>query len=274
MLHLDPETSGNRLNKVIDLIAYKKPALRILEVNLDEEDSSCLWFDSGNAAYRQSYTTYNFGASNSNLLESVSAKYEGKENSAFLLIAPEEQAFGMPPPPEPYDLGLIKLSKTASTAEDILHSILPLLSADACTLVVRARNENGATPEQTGGAGESDGFEHIAVETSHTASAGSATGSSRSEDEKASSSIDSAAWYHDYLNYNNLAGPIELGDTTEDGRSAYLLPPTRSHQAKSISQRNLVVPRLSDGASPALTASLLSSLESAAWLVEERSWTN
>ena len=272
MLRLDPETSGNRLNKVIDLMAYKKPALRVLEVNFDEEDLSCLWFDSGSATYRQSYTTYNFCTSNSNPLASVSANYEGKENSAFFLIAPEERALGIAPPPEPYDLALIKLSKPASTAEGILQNVIPLLSPDACTLVVRARGENGATQEQTEGAGESDGFKYLAAaETSHTASAGSATGSSGSEDEQASSSIDSAAWHPDYLNYNNPAGLIELGDTTEDGRSAYLLPPTRSHQAKSVGQQTLVVPRLSNGASPALTASLRSSLESAGWLVEERS---
>ncbi|KAF5855894.1 hypothetical protein ETB97_008273 [Aspergillus alliaceus] len=219
MLHLDPETSGNRLNKVIDLIAYKNPALRVLEVNLDEEDSSCLWFDSGNAAYRQSYAQYDFGASNSNPLGSVSAKYEGKENSTFLLIAPDDQGLGISPSPEPYDLALIKLSKTASTAEDILHNILALLSADACTLVVRASDESSATTEQAGSAGESDGFKHVTTaETSHTASASSAVGSSRSEDEKASSSINSAAWNHGYFKHNNVAGPIELGDTTEDGR--------------------------------------------------------
>jgi acyl transferase domain-containing protein len=271
MLHLDPETSGNRLNKVIELIAYKKPALRVLEVNLDEEDLSCLWFDSGNAAFRQAYAQYDFGASNSKPLASVSAKYEGNENSAFFLIRPDEQALGIQPP-EPYDLALIKLSKTTSAAEDILRNVLPLLCADACTLVVRASDENGAIAEQAVSAGRSEGFEHVTpAETSQTMSTGSPSGSSRSGDEGVStSSISSATLNRDILKLNHAAAFIELGDTTEDGRSAYLLTPTGSHQIKSISPRTLVLPRLKDGGTSALTASLRSSLESAGWLVEER----
>ncbi|KAF9884922.1 hypothetical protein FE257_000913 [Aspergillus nanangensis] len=265
MLRLDPETSGTRLDRVIDLIAYKKPALRILEVNLDEEDVSSLWFDPINAAYRQSYAAHNFGALNSNHLAGLSAKYECKENDAILLIARDKQGLDILPPPEPYDLVLIKLSKIASTAEEILHNVSALLSADAFTLVVRAT---------TGG--ESDRFDLITTsETSQTASAGSAAGSSRSEEDgKTPSSMDSAAWTHDHLLHNNVAGPIELGEITEDGRSAYLLAATGSPQVKSISQRTLMIPRFNDGDDNpnfVLTAPLRSSLESAGWLVVERS---
>ena len=272
MLHLDPETSGNRLNKVIDLIAYKKPALRILEINLDEEDSSCLWFDSGNAAFRQAYAQYDFGASHSKPLASVSAKCEGKDYSAFFLIRPDEQALGIQAP-QPYDLALIKLSKTTFVAEDVLRNILPLLSADACTLVIRASHKNGAMVEQSVSVGDFEVIEHVTItaETSQTVSAGSPSESSKSGDEDGpTSSISSAASNHDLLKLNNAGAFIELGDTTDDGRSAYLLTPTRPHQIKSVCPGTLVIPRLNDGNTSILTASLRSRLRSVGWLIEER----
>ncbi|KAK4246255.1 beta-ketoacyl synthase [Corynascus novoguineensis] len=269
MLHIDPATSGDRLNRVIDLVAYKRPALRVLEVNLDEDDTSCMWFDSGDAAYRQAYAHYHFGASSSKPLASVSAKHEGKENSAFSLIRPDEQALGMQYT-ESYDLALIKLSKT-SAAEDILRNVLPLLSSDACTLVVRASDENNAIAEQPANTDEPEGSEHVtSTETSQTVSAGTPSGSSGSDDGRVSSSVDSGAFSYELLKLNNAAAPIELGDITEDGRSAYLVTPIGSHQGKSASPRKVVVPRLSDDGNSALTASLRSSLESAGWLVEER----
>ncbi|EFQ35393.1 beta-ketoacyl synthase domain-containing protein [Colletotrichum graminicola] len=270
LLHLDPATSGDRLNRIIDLVAYKKPALRVLEVHLDEEDTSCLWFDAENAAYRQAYARYDFVASSSKPLASVSAKHEGKEDSGFSLMRLEEQDLGLESP-EPYDLALVKLSKT-SVADDVLRIVLPLLSTDACTLVVRGSEENQAVAEQAEITDESEEFEHVTSSaTSQTGSAATPLRSSGSDDGKGSSSIDSAILDHEALKIDSTAASIELGDMTQDGRSAYLLSSIGSFLGnKSTTPRTIVVPRLSGGGDSALTASLRSSLESAGWLVEER----
>ncbi|KAK6063593.1 beta-ketoacyl synthase domain-containing protein [Seiridium cupressi] len=269
MLHLDPATSGDRLSRVIDLVAYKKPVLRVLEVNFDEDDTSCLWFESCNAAYRQAYSQYDFGVSSRTTLASVSSQYEGKENSAFSLISPEQPSFGMQSP-EPYDLALIKLSKT-SVAEDILRRVQPLLSADACTLVVRASNEKSATAKQAPSTdGSEESVDVTSTESSQAVSAGTPSGSSGSEHIRVSLSIDSATLSHEILKPHNAAASIELGDTTEDGRSAYILTRTGPDQGRVTGSRKVVVPRLNDAGDSALTPPIRSKLESAGWLVEER----
>lgn len=270
MLNLDPGTSGNRLDRVIDLAAYKNPSLRVLEVNLDEDDTSCLWFDSGSTApYRQAYAKYDFGASSSKPLASISAKHESRERSAFSLIRPDEQALGLESP-EPYDLVLIKLSR-ASAAEDILPNIQPLLSANACTVVVRAGDHDRAATEHAAATEEFETLEHVTrTEISQTPSAGTPSASSGSMEETGSSSIDSANLSGGPLKLNKAAVSIELGDTTEDGRSAYLVAPSVPQQGLTTIPRTVVVPRLNDSGDSPLTASLRSSLESAGWLVEER----
>lgn len=262
VLHLDPATSGDRLGKIIDLAAYKTPALRVLEINLEEDDTSCVWFDSSNSnvPYRQAYTQYDFGAVSGKALAGVSAKHQGKDNSTFCTIVPEKQALGMEAS-EPYDLVLLKLSK-ASVVEDILLNVQPLLSADSCTLVVRPSEETGAN-------GVKDTEYVTSTGSSQGTSIGTPSGSSGSEDGNVSSSIDSATFTNE-LSKLTAATSIELGDTTSDGRSAYLLTSTRTPQGNTPSPRKIIVPRLSTTADIALTPSLRSSLESAGWLVESR----
>ncbi|KAI0188556.1 putative polyketide synthase [Astrocystis sublimbata] len=87
--------SENKHDYVIDLVAHKKPALNVLEINLDLSDSSCMWFEAGDAASRASYLRYDFASSDARNLIGVQTAHESKRNSAFYVIKPDSERLGL-----------------------------------------------------------------------------------------------------------------------------------------------------------------------------------
>ena len=71
MMYLTLDKASNKLDTVIDLIVYKKPALRVLEVNLDDINTSCMWFDASDLSARAAYSKYDFVSSNPKTLVNV-----------------------------------------------------------------------------------------------------------------------------------------------------------------------------------------------------------
>lgn len=145
MMYLDPAGSPSRLNRVVDLIAYKKPALKVLEVNLDQGDTSCLWFWDGassvRGAVRKAYAQYDFASSDGKAITSVQTKYQEMDNTRFLFVDPSKEALGLAAETT-YDLAIIKGPRKAEAViGEVIKKLRPVLAAEALTLVVHLRDE-------------------------------------------------------------------------------------------------------------------------------------
>lgn len=111
---------------VIDLIAHKSPRLRVLEVNLDETDMSCLWFKGENDTVRAAYTGYDFLSTNAKAMVTVQELHQSKRDVAFHSMPSTSNAFG--------DLGSVMLYdfiilKTSTATDARLHSLLQNLQS-------------------------------------------------------------------------------------------------------------------------------------------------
>lgn len=142
IMYLIPEDSSTKLDTIIDLIAHKKPALKVLEVNLKDADPSSLWFGAGDLSARAAYSQYDFASPDAKTLVSVENCYKDRGNASFLPISVEKESLGLPIEAT-YDLAIIKVSENIATKglEDLTHNLKPILSEDAYTLLIPARDE-------------------------------------------------------------------------------------------------------------------------------------
>lgn len=106
---LDYLTIGDGNTKaavVMDLIAHKKPALRVLELNLNETDCSSLWFETGDAESRAAYFDYTLASVDAKSLIQTQTKFETRRNSSFLIMSLSQADLGIQP--SEYDLVIVK----------------------------------------------------------------------------------------------------------------------------------------------------------------------
>jgi hypothetical protein len=285
MMYLDPVESSSRLDRVIDLIAYRKPSLAILEVNLDEADTSCLWFEAGDAPIRAAYAKYDFASSDGKTISTVQSRYENMENTNFLFIQPDNESLGLPAEVV-YDLAIIKYSrKTESGIEGVIQNLKALLAEDAHTLVVPARGETlGASGlDEDGESSENNG----SLDQSGT-SPESPVGSSASEADRPSSSVDSAAWDQDLaekslslgkrgtlwqrLERSSDPSPVLEIAPSDDSRAAYLLRNTSVEESKVQSSRNLMVANFNGRGRSPLGPSLQAILKKSGWVITQEAF--
>ncbi|OBT76519.1 hypothetical protein VF21_05368 [Pseudogymnoascus sp. 05NY08] len=122
ILYLPSEEVGDRVQRVIDLIAYRKPALAVLEVSLNDTNETSLWFDhSGNSAIRSGYSRYEFGAAHGKSLVAVQSKHESQGRSIFVVAKPENESLGLETETL-YDLVIFRsatISQDLSDASDV-----------------------------------------------------------------------------------------------------------------------------------------------------------
>ncbi|ETS80425.1 hypothetical protein PFICI_07954 [Pestalotiopsis fici W106-1] len=279
IMYLDSAESSSRLSRVIDLIAYKKPALAVLEVNLDETDTSCLWFDAGDASVRDVYTRYDFASGDGQTITSVQSKYQDRERANYLFISPEKEALGISAE-ETYDLVIVKCSQGLQTAiSRVLDNLKSLLSNDAHTIIVPAQG----TAQDVSRLDDSESSEDYVNLNPSPPSLDTPERSSGSETNGPSSSVDSVAWDQDLAEK-----PLSLGDhgalgrylkkTTESGHflevtasddnaPAYLLRSTSLEVSKQQHPQNLLVASLSGRVRSSLGPSLRASLERSGWAI-------
>ena len=144
--------SSSRLQSVIDLVAYKKPTLKVLEVNLDDEDSSSLWFQDDDTPSRAAYSQYDFASTNATSLVNVQKASESKKNAAFHLLTLGQESLSLPATEPTYDLAIVKESKKTKIAvNEFLKNLKPLLKADAQTLVVHSEDKFDSKSSDLGG---------------------------------------------------------------------------------------------------------------------------
>ncbi|KAI1424149.1 hypothetical protein F5Y12DRAFT_715501 [Xylaria sp. FL1777] len=139
-LRLALDSSSSRLDIMIDLIAYKKPSLGILDLNLDGQDTSSVWFDKGDSAVRAAYSQYLFACKNAQTLFDVETLYSHKGNVSFHQVSTESPGLGLPVTDVCYDLVIIRAPGTMSAAirGRLVESLMALLAQDAYIFVVSA----------------------------------------------------------------------------------------------------------------------------------------
>jgi len=193
MMFLTPNKASNKLDIVLDLIAHKKSALKVLKVNLDDTNTSCMWFDASDLSVRATYFKYDFVSSNVKALVNVQTQYEGKEKASFLTFSSEKKVLDLSIEIA-YDLAIINASEsiTVISIEELVKNLKPLLSADAFTLFIRHKDEAAAKSVESE---SSDEFEYVnstpSPETPETLETSSE--SSDSQVNRSASSISSAA---------------------------------------------------------------------------------
>ena len=272
MMYLTPQKASTKLDTVVDLIAHKKPALKVLEVNLEDADTSCMWFEARDSSTRAAYSQYDFASPDAKTIVNVEAKYEETGNTSFLHISPDQEALGLPSEAA-YDLAIIKTTETTSTIsiEDLLKHLKPLLSEEAFTLLVQPKDEGipagGKECESADafrGQNQSPSQETPDVPSESSGSlAGdpaSRMSSTAFDDEAAVKTLKSSE--------SNVSGSVmEIGATSKSS-PAYLWRRAGA-SSNNVSQGNLVAVRLAESAPENLPPSLQATLQASGWTITQ-----
>lgn len=188
----EADLNQSRLQAVIDLIAHKKPLLKVLELSLDQSgvDVASLWLvDSGTAA-RDGCVRYDFSCSNAENLVSLKRKHQAAARSVnYYLANLDDQQLGLDTTTSPhYDLTILQFPQggNISKLQAVLAKLKMLSSDDGLVVVVQTGTfvENGAV------ASSASGTDHKTSETS-TALELESTENSQSDRGKPANSVNS-----------------------------------------------------------------------------------
>ena len=147
----------SRLDALIDLVAHKRPLLKVLEVNLDDDadsDIPSLWLGADEIAARQACAQYDFACTNAETLVAARKKHgSARQNVGFYLASREKQALGLDTAPSPvYDLVLVQCSQDIDSVgmETLCVNLEPLLSDGGHAVVVQLGKEAEVIPHSSG----------------------------------------------------------------------------------------------------------------------------
>ncbi|KAH7030236.1 polyketide synthase module [Macrophomina phaseolina] len=120
---------------VLDLAAHRKPALKVLEVNLVPGDTSCLWFEGRDRASRLAYGVYRFLASDARDLVAVQNEHGSERGAGFGLLDATKVDLGAGD--KEFDFIVVKM-RTAlrEAAAPVLKAAAGLLAEAGRVLVV------------------------------------------------------------------------------------------------------------------------------------------
>jgi acyl transferase domain-containing protein len=129
------QLSEKTVDSVIDLIAHKKPALKVLEINLINDDTSSLWFETEDRVSRAAYLEYTFLGSDAKSLIDVQTQHESRQNTSFLLANRAAERLGAPE--IEFDLVMLKVGQVSrSELDDLVQNIKSLVSQQAGHLLL------------------------------------------------------------------------------------------------------------------------------------------
>ncbi|KAK8135250.1 beta-ketoacyl synthase domain-containing protein [Apiospora sp. TS-2023a] len=130
---------------IMDLMAFKKPSMKILEVNLSQDDASSVWFRNDVSTTRKSYSQCDLASSNAQVLVRMRSNYESERNSSFSLINPEKDALGLSTDVL-YDLIIVRLSLMSHVEmEKVVQRSRALVGKDSFILLM-GLDEKAAIP--------------------------------------------------------------------------------------------------------------------------------
>ncbi|KAL8910069.1 MAG: hypothetical protein Q9171_004623 [Xanthocarpia ochracea] len=268
IMYLTSQKGSTKLDTVLDMIAHKKPALKVLEINLDDTDTSSLWFDASDFSARAAYSQYDFASPNAKTLVTVEAASKENESASFLPISVDKEALGVAAEAV-YDLAIIKAIEKTSTSslDELTENIQPLLSDGAFTLLVRLVDE---VPAAAIGSESDDGFEKVNRLPSPK-TPGTPSEASDSPEEGASSitsvSSDDGSFKKplDFRRFDSsgFSSVIEIAGTASSNL-AYLSKSTPTSPVTD-SRNRLVVVRLAESTPEILPPSLEAVLKASGW---------
>lgn len=158
------------IQQLIDLIAHKKPAVKVLEASCVAGDTSSLWFSGGDSLIRRGYDQYSYVSSDAKALIGAKEDYESMKRASFDLC--DILKHGSSLPGTGYDFAIVKVAemseevvtKVASTARTALSDdaviiflrqqlepVTPLseASSDSSVVMVDEPDMNGKTSEDS-----------------------------------------------------------------------------------------------------------------------------
>jgi acyl transferase domain-containing protein len=125
------------LSKVINLVAHKKPNLKVMEINLDPKDTSSLWLqrDFADTSARAAVKQYHFIFNDANALINAQEQYGEAASAVFALLdftKPE------PPPSETdFDLVIVKIpALLGNLIKQVVKNVRALLAVGSFALFV------------------------------------------------------------------------------------------------------------------------------------------
>ncbi len=266
MMFLTLNKTSNKLDIVLDLIAHKKSALKILKINLNDTNTSCMWFDASDMSIRATYFKYDFVSSNVKVLINVQTQYEDKKKTSFLTFSSKKKVLDLSIEIV-YDLVIINASEsiTVISIEELIKNLKLLLFADAFTLFIRHKNETATKSVKSE---SSDEFEFVNSTSSFKTFKTLETSSESSDSQinRLTSSINFIIWNQnavkksfEYNYVNDLSSSLEIA-TTSNSSLAYLWSSTETY-SRTDWKRNLLVVRLANITSQALSSTLQSLLK-------------
>ncbi|RAL04559.1 polyketide synthase fmaB [Aspergillus ibericus CBS 121593] len=139
LMYLQPtDAASTRLDRVIDLIAQKKPLLQVLEINVDETDASTRWFQ-GDEHARAAYALYHLASPSANTILEWKTAHQTKRNTDCHVLDLAAPGLGLPTTDPTYDLVILKpgpQSDDPTTIESISERLQPLLRPGAYVLLI------------------------------------------------------------------------------------------------------------------------------------------
>lgn len=125
---------------VIDLIAHKLPALKVLEISTDADNAAncTLWFHGASDIARAAYTQYDFISTNAQANVALQEAYKARRNASFHLTTSIQNALKTVFSSKGYDMIIIQGSSSIDhhTWEEIVRDVEPLASTSVFVLLV------------------------------------------------------------------------------------------------------------------------------------------
>ncbi|KAI1811659.1 reducing type I polyketide synthase [Poronia punctata] len=140
------ERGGAMVGRFLDLVAFKKPNLRVLEVNLDSSDASSTWLDEHrtytSAGMRAAFSGYVFMSDDANSIVTVRDRYGTPPNIEYIMGDFEESGLNVA---GQFDLIIVKCcgSRTGClhSYHHVLENIKLGLSDDGLAILCHAQND-------------------------------------------------------------------------------------------------------------------------------------
>lgn len=146
--HLSKNTGT--VQRIVDLIVHKKPALKVMEINLGSTDTSSIWFaedDEGLRPTRALYSTYRFITSDPNNFVAVHEVLSQHRDSTATLVDPTAADFTFEE--SDFDLVILK-SKILSQkpVELVIQNLRSLISDGGHVVMVETVTGSGSGSEE------------------------------------------------------------------------------------------------------------------------------
>jgi len=140
-LSILPGDFATAADELLDLLAHRRPVLRVLEVNLGSNNTESLWFGNGESTIRAAYSNYKFASADAAAIVDAQAKYESYRATDFALmdltrVLNEDQC-------GEYDVVICKGGDlTFDPANQVLQNMKSLLAVGGHAVFLQGTTEN------------------------------------------------------------------------------------------------------------------------------------